>query len=226
MKRIILALAIMMIWMVAPAQAVTTYTVNLCMPKPTPGDPASANTWGALLNTGADIVDRATQGVLTLSVAGASNVVLTFNCGSLDQTDYAHFIFTGALTGNIYVLWPNTRNRTFSVTNSTTGAFSLSVGANSGAGTPAGSTTPVPQNATGLYYSNGTNVLPRVSSGGLTIGANSIVGNVTSGATAGADLAVPNCAGGLTYTPSVGFGCNNTFGGLTLPIAQATANSF
>lgn len=225
MKRFLIALALLLASL-APAHAATTYTSALCMPKPTPGDPASQNTWGSLLNTGADIVDGATQTTVTVSVAGASNVVLTFSCGSVDQTDHANFIFTGVLTGNIYVLWPNTRNRTFSVTNSTTGAFTLGLGANNGGGAPAGSTTPVPMNASGVYYSDGTNVLPRVSAGGLTIGANSVVGNVTSGATAGADLIVPSCAGGLTYTPGTGFGCNNTFGGLTLPIAQATANSF
>lgn len=225
MKRFLIAIALTMAAL-APAHSATTFTQNLCMPKPTPGDPASANTWGSLLNTGANIVDSATQAVVTVSVAGSANVVLTFVCGTQDQSDHAHFIFTGALTGNIYVLWPDTRNRTFSVTNSTTGSFTLGLGTNDGSGMPAGSTTPVPQGYVGSYYSDGTNVLPRVSSGGLTIAANSIVGNVTSGITAGADLAVPTCSGGLTYTPSVGFGCNNTFGGLSLALAQATALSF
>lgn len=31
---------------------VTTFTTNIGIPQPTPGDPASQNTWGTLLNTG------------------------------------------------------------------------------------------------------------------------------------------------------------------------------
>ncbi len=198
---------------IAPAHAVTTYTVNACMPKPTPGDPASQNTWGALLNIGADIIDGITQGVGTVNAAGSANVVLTFSCGTLDQTDKAHFIFTGALTGNINVLWPASRQRQFSATNSTSGAFTLSFGANNGSSAPAGAVATLPAGATGIFYSDGTNVYSRMTTGGVVVATNSVVGNATA-ATAGAqNLAIPNCTGGLTYTTNVGFGCGGGGGG-------------
>lgn len=212
-KTSLLVLAGVAMVLVPLAYAATTYTSSICIPKPTPGDAASQNTWGALLNTGADIIDAITSKATSISVAGASNVVLTFSCGSLDQTDSAHFIFTGVLTGNINVLWPATRNRTFSVTNSTTGSFTLSLGANNGSSAPAGQVVTVPQGATGLYYSNGTDVKVRESSGGLTIAANSVVGNMTASAAAGTDIAVPDCSGALTYASGSGFGCGSGGGG-------------
>lgn len=195
------------------AWAATTYTSNVCMPLPTPGDPASQNTWGALLNTGSQIIDSITSGIKSVSVAGSSNVVLTFNCGSVDQTDGAHFNLTGALGANIVVLWPNGRGRTFSVTNSTTGAFTLSLGANNGSSLPAGATVTVPAGYTGSYYSDGTNVYTRVTSGGLTMAANSVAGNMTNSTGPGGDLTLPNCSGALTYATGSGFGCGSGGGG-------------
>lgn len=212
------------------AWAVTNFSSNVCMPQPQPSDPSSANTWGTLLNTGAAIIDSITSGVTSVNVAGSSNVVLTFNCGSVDSTAFAHFNLTGVLTGNIAVLWPSGRGRMFSVTNNTTGAFTVALGANNGSGSPAGTATTIPQTYTGSYYSDGTNVLPRVTSGGMAIGANSIVGNMTSSAGPGADLAIPNCTGGLIYATGTGFGCNSGGGGggggTSLAFGGAPTSSF
>lgn len=203
-----------LLWLAAfPAHAVTTYSVNACMPKPTPGDPASQNTWGALLNIGADIIDGITQGAGSISAAGSSNVVLTFSCGTLDQTDKAHFIFTGALTGNVNVLWPASRQRQFSVTNNTTGSFTLSFGANNGASAPAGAVATLPQGGTGIFYSDGTNVYTRMTTAGVVVTTNAVVGNATASTAAAQNLAIPNCSGGLTYTTNVGFGCGSGGGG-------------
>lgn len=213
LTRILVTIGLAASVLVPLAWAATTFTNNVCLPKPTPGDPSSQNTWGALINTGADIIDAITSQVTSISVAGSSNVVLTFNCGSLDQTDAAHFNFTGALTGNIYVLWPNTRNRTFSATNSTTGSFTLSLGANNGSAAPAGTTITLPQGYTGLFYSDGTNVVSRTTSGAITLSANSIPGNMTGSTAQGTDLALPNCSGGLTYSSGSGFGCGGGGGG-------------
>lgn len=212
-RAILLALGGFAAVMVPLAWAATTYTSSICMPKPTQGDPASQNTWGNLLNTGFDIVDAITSRTSSISVAGAANVVLTFNCGSLDQTDNAQFTFTGALTGNIYVLWPNSRNRTFSVKNSTTGGFTLGLGVNNGAGSPAGSTVTIAQGETGPFYSDGTNVAPRTSAGGVYVAANSVVANITGSAAQASSAAVPNCSGALTYATGSGFGCGSGGGG-------------
>lgn len=211
--RIAATLGVAAMVLVPLAWAATTYTSNVCMPLPTPGDPASQNTWGALLNTGSQIIDSITSATKSISVAGSSNVVLTFNCGSVDQTDGAHFNFTGALGANVVVLWPNGRGRTFSVTNSTTGGFTLSLGANNGSALPAGATVAIPVGYTGSYYSDGTNVYTRVTSGGLIMGANSLAANIQGSTGPGADVPIPNCSGALTYATGSGFGCGTGGGG-------------
>lgn len=135
-----------------------SFTANIGLTKPTPGDPLSENTWGTLLNTDSDLIDSAVAGLLTLSVAGSSNVVLTSNQGAADQERNQTFKFTGVLTGNIVVLFPSGRTKAFSVNNATTGAFTLSVGVNNGSGLPAGDTVTVTQGASAYLVSDGTNV--------------------------------------------------------------------
>lgn len=150
----------------------STYTQNLSLENPTPADPATNNTWGTTENTGRTLVDSAVSGILSLSVAGAVNVTLTSTQGAADQSRNAHFVYTGVLTGNVIVLYPAGKSRVFSVINSTTGAFSLSVGASNGAGGAAGTTTAIPQGGVLECVSDGTNVTPRVtalSSGIITI---------------------------------------------------------
>ena len=143
-----------------------SYT-NLGVYLQTPGDPAVANAWGANLNTDFTLLDNAISGILTLSVAGASNVVLTVANGSADQSRNNKFTLTGALTGNIYVLWPAGRTQAFSVFNNTTGAFTLGAGVNNGAGAPAGATITVPQGGVADLFSDGTNVTARVDNVGI-----------------------------------------------------------
>lgn len=103
------------------------------------------------------MIDASIAGLLPLDVSGASNVILTFTNGSPSQTDNAIFVLSGVLTGNINVLFPNGKTKLFMVKNSTTGAFTLSIGANN-SGVPAGSVAVIPQGATGMFYSDGTNV--------------------------------------------------------------------
>lgn len=137
----------------------SAFTSPLGFVQPVPGDPAVANVWGTLLNTNFQLIATAISGLTSISVAGSSNVVLTNVQGATDQERNMMFIFTGVLTGNINVLWPQGATRIFFVKNSTTGAFTLSVGANNGSGSPAGTTTVVPQGSSGMFYSDGTNVI-------------------------------------------------------------------
>lgn len=171
------------------------YSTNLLLNEPTPGDPAVKNTWGVVLNTNDSLLDSAVAGILPLSVAGSSNVVLTSNSGAADQSRNQQFTLSGVLTGNIYVLWPNGRNRMFSITNNTTGAFTLSAAVNNGSGSPAGTSVSVLQGDTVMLYSNGTDVKVRAAgtlgsftnisaSGTLSVtGASTLTGTVSMGST-------------------------------------------
>lgn len=115
------------------------------------------NAWGTILNTDRALYDTAIAGTLSKSVAGSANVILTATDGAADESRNRHYIFTGVLTGNITVFWP-AYGRCFSVFNNTTGAFTLRLAVNNGAGSPAGATYTVPQASTVLLISDGTDV--------------------------------------------------------------------
>lgn len=86
-----------------------------------------------------------------LNVAGNSNVTLTSVQASSVIQEY-----TGALTGNIEVIVPNTV-QLYIVNNLTTGAFNLTVQTQFGTGVQ------VPQSSTSILYCDGTNVLSAFS---------------------------------------------------------------
>lgn len=139
----------------------SSFTTNLQLENPNPGE--QNNVWGTTENNGRTLTDSAVAGILTLGVGGSANVILTSVSGAPDQERNAHFIFTGVLTGNINILYPSGRSKVFSVANNTTGAFTLSIGANNGSGAPAGTVVTVPQGASVELVSDGTNVVPRTS---------------------------------------------------------------
>lgn len=137
-----------------------SFTGELGLSLPTPGDPTVTNAWGTILNTNFSLLDDSIAGLLSLSVAGASNVVLTATAGAANQARLATFNLTGVLTGNIQVLWPENLSFKFAVLNSTTGAFTLSLGADNGSASAAGKTVIIPQGAMGSFASDGVNVRP------------------------------------------------------------------
>lgn len=160
----------------------TTYSQGLRLSEPTPGDPAVANIWGTILNTNFTLIDTSITGTLVLDVSGGANIVLTANNGNPDQSRNANFVFPGTLTGNINVLFPEGGAGSFSVQNTTTGAFSLSVAVNNGSGAPEGLAVIVPQGGTLDLVSNGTDVRKRIDLiglGGAASGANSDITSLT-----------------------------------------------
>lgn len=133
---------------------------NLGLNLPTQGDPTVRNNWAnAVCIPDYEILDSYTSSPLTKSVAGSANVVLGMGTGSVGDAQHTHFIFTGALTGNINVLWPVGHTFKFTAENQTTGSFSLSIGADNGSGVPAGAVVALPVGGGVLeFYSDGTNV--------------------------------------------------------------------
>lgn len=191
----------------------STFTQNLLLENPTTADAATNNVWGITENTGRTLLDSAVAGIVTLSVAGSTNVVLTSVQGAPDQSRNAHFVFTGVLTGNVVVLWPSGRDRVFTALNGTTGAFTLSCGVNNG-GVPAGTTVTVPVNASANLLSDGTNVTTRVTSflspvitggtiDGTTVGATTAAaGSFTTLAVSGAVTGVLPAGGVIPFAGS------------------------
>jgi hypothetical protein len=101
----------------------------------------NSGTWGVVLNSNFSIIDDNLGGTLSLSVAGSANVNLTAS-----QAQNLIYNFTGVLTGNIVVTWPQLGGFYF-VNNETTGAFSLTVAATNCTGT-----VTVPQGTQAVIY--------------------------------------------------------------------------
>jgi len=187
----------------------TTYSQGLRLAEPTPGDPAVANIWGTILNTNFTLIDTSITGTLSLDVSGGSNVVLTANNGSPDQSRNANFVFTGTLTGNIYVLFPEGGAGSFSVQNATTGGFSLSIAVNNGSSAPAGASVQVPQNGTLELVSDGTDVRNRVDIIGLGAAASGANSDITS--LSGLTTPLSPAQGGTGSTGAAGGGLTGTY---------------
>lgn len=184
----------------------TTFSQNLGIIEPAINDPSTTNSWGALWNTNAALIDSAITGIITVGVGGNTNVVLTSIQGQPDQSRNVTFILTGALTGNIDVLWPQGLARNFRVINQTTGAFTLAAGANNGSGSAAGTTFTVPQDGNPYALaSDGTNVAAWLGgylplSGGTVNGNLAVTGTLTIGTNTGSELLTINGGAGNTRT--------------------------
>lgn len=116
----------------------TTYTSNLALALQGTGD--NNNSWGTALNANVfTFIDQVLGTKLSLSVAGSSNVTL-----STAQSQNLYFNFTGALTGNINVIFPASAGRIIAVNNATSGSFTLSV---------------IPSGGTALLIPQGTSMI-------------------------------------------------------------------
>jgi hypothetical protein len=176
--------AFVMLLLLAIPAAATTYTPCGGLSLPVPGDPAVANTWGTILNTNFSLIDSWNGGALNLSVAGNSNVVLTGSNGASDQTRNQYLNFTGALTGNIDVLFAAGRCESAIVHNGTSGAYTLSAGVDNGSGSPAGTVYAIPQGETAIVYSDGTDVVLAATPKGIGAAATGVDINTSNQVTA------------------------------------------
>jgi hypothetical protein len=135
-----------------------------------------------------------TEGLLSKSVAGASNVTLT-PIESINSI----FEFTGALTASIAVIVPDTKKR-YQVENLTTGAYTLTIK------TAGGSGISVPQGTTASLYCNGINIEDSNSSKqGISGQISGFRNKIING-----DMQVSQVNGGTAVTPT----------GLVYPIDQ------
>jgi len=129
------------------------------------------DSWDVPLNNTFDIIDKNLGGLLTVPV---SNVNVTLNA---TQAQNLMFSITGVLTGNVVIVYPAVGG-IFSVSNNTSGAFSVTIA------NPSGPTLNAPQGQSILVLSTGTGLFqpnPLVSPTMLTTGGPSWdgAGNLT-----------------------------------------------
>jgi hypothetical protein len=139
---------------------------------------ANSGTWGQITNTNLLILEQAIGGYDELGVT--SGATLTFSNGVLSNGKNQILKLTGTITSNVDVVIPDSIEKTYTVQNSTTGAFTVTFKTTTGTGV----TWTATDKGTKVLYSDGDNVLEGLSStGNLTA-----TGNIVPGTTDAYDL--------------------------------------
>lgn len=202
----------------------SSYTANLGLQQPATGD--QTNSWGTTVNTDWTIVDNAVAGLASINLpaqSGYPTVVLTFSQGSAtQQLPNRRLVFTGTLTANTLVLFPQGRNAHFAAENNCTGAYTLTLGVNNNSGGALGSTVVVPQGQTMELFNDGTNIVAEANAIGGSLAVNGALSATTpiavsSGGTGAASF---GAAGLVTGPASAGAGNLPSFADTTGKVLQ------
>ena len=121
-----------------------------------------AGTWGTITNTNLQILEQATSGYLTQSIA-SSDLALSLSTFAVSDGKNLYYKFTGTLAANRTVTMPDGAERVFIVEDATARSssnYTLTVKTVSGTGVA------IPIGAKIVLYSDGTNI----SSGPITKG--------------------------------------------------------
>ena len=116
----------------------------------------NSGTWGDITNTNLDLVQQAVVGYEEVSIAGgAGTTTLVMSNAALSNARNAVLKFTGTITGNRVVTIPDGIEKTYTVINGTTGAFTVEFKTASGTGT----TFSASDKLIKLVYSDGTDII-------------------------------------------------------------------
>jgi len=108
----------------------SSYTANSGIEKPGTGE--QAGTWGTTTNNNFDIIDRAVNGVLSLSLTGTTTTLTTTD-GSLSDGGHKVLVLGGSPSGtNTITIDPNDQDKVYLVKNGTnqTATFTQGSGGN------------------------------------------------------------------------------------------------
>jgi len=104
----------------------STYTSNTGIEKPGTGE--QSGTWGTTTNANFDIIDRAVNGVGSITVTGTTHT-LTTSDGALSDGQYKVLVFGGTPTGtNTVTIAPNDAAKTYLVNNTTAETLTFTQG--------------------------------------------------------------------------------------------------
>jgi len=102
----------------------STYTTDLAIQLMATGE--NAGTWGQITNTNLVVIQQAIAGYQAISIAGgAQTTALVMTQNALANARNAVIKLTGTITGNQIVTIPNGIEKTWIVSNGTTGAFTV-----------------------------------------------------------------------------------------------------
>jgi len=102
----------------------STYTTDLAIQLMATGE--NAGTWGQITNTNLVVIQQAIAGYESISIAGgAQTTALVMTQNALANARNAVIKLTGTITGNQVVTIPNGIEKTWIISNGTTGAFTV-----------------------------------------------------------------------------------------------------
>ncbi len=132
----------------------STYTNNSGIEKPGSGE--QAGTWGSTTNNNFDIIDRALNGVGTITLAGTSHTLTTTD-GTLSDGQYKLLVLGGTPSGtNTITIIPNDQDKIYFVENISGQAAVFTQGS--------GTTVTVPNGSSKIIYADGAGASANVSS--------------------------------------------------------------
>jgi hypothetical protein len=116
----------------------------------------NSGTWGDKTNTNLNLLQQAIAGYEAISIAGgAQTTALVMTDATISNARNAVIKLTGTITGNQVVTIPNGIEKTYIVSNGTTGAFTVEFKTVSGTGV----TFATDDKGVKLLFSDGTNVV-------------------------------------------------------------------
>lgn len=145
----------------------STYTSNTGIEKPGSGE--QAGTWGATSNNNFEIIDRALNGVVSITLAGTSHTLTTTD-GVLSNGQYKVLVLTGTPSGtNTVTISPDDQEKIYFVQNDTSQSVVFTQGS--------GGNATVPTGATKIIYADGAGAGAAVAD---FTGALSVTGGVNA----------------------------------------------
>ena len=166
----------------------STYTNNLGIELPADGE--LDGVWGDVVNENMDILDRAINGVLTLSLSGTSSTLTTSN-GALSDGQYKLLRLTGSPSGtHTITIAPNDAEKIYFVNNLTAQTVEFNQGSGANAIVFAGDSA--------IVYANGAGAGGTVVNLTDTFGMDSV--NITGGSITGlSSLSLSGTSPSITF---------------------------
>jgi hypothetical protein len=116
----------------------------------------NSGTWGDKTNTNLELIQQGFAGYQEVSIAGgAQTTALAVTDGTVSNGRNAVIKFTGTITGNQVVTIPDTIEKTYTIINGTSGAFTVEFKTVSGTGTTFSAT----DKGIKFLYADGTNIV-------------------------------------------------------------------
>jgi hypothetical protein len=132
----------------------STYTTDLAIQLMATGE--NAGTWGQITNTNLVVIQQAIAGYQDISIAGgAQTTALVMTQNALANARNAVIKLSGTITGNQIVTVPNGIEKTWIVSNGTTGAFTVTF---KYASTGTGQTWSTTDKGIKILYADGTDI--------------------------------------------------------------------